>query len=607
MSMPMCKVVLDGTDYINEALSVTVKRRENNYDVATIVFPEYISSIANFDTAAVYFKDASQGSYAQVFGGHVRQANVNLHNDGIKTTTYNCKGYGAALEDTYCNRDYGLESSNPSLCLADDILLDLIDNFVEKSFADSATGQVIAGVGTVSDFCATTIKYINNPYRANIEVADIVAALTSAIGNGTTAGAHWIVVPDGATPARFLFAQIGDHTAGSGSPEAYWPDWWITNEAGSTLVEGEDFTDFVLLNKAEEYANKVVLVTDFRKPAYDYYTEDGVANGIWDKDGTTLSDATTTPSPVVGSDYIEIADATAWFPAAENAGWDITKWGSYRTIPRLNFYMYKNDLVNANCQIRLFTTDHSTDYFYCALSTLNDPDDEWIFKSIPIGPYYATAEEARSYRWSSNGSPDWSDINGCAFYVVDNGTDPGVLCLDDLHFSGKLVRSAYNSGDITAKGQEIQKVLIARNAMDDSCVASDDTGFAGRIARAELLRRSAQTINMMFTIGTNNTCTNVLMMPGQKIHVHALKTAAGTFIINNTMRTLMLEHNWNIQTGLTTTITSSSDLYNSHSINGIDQYALWQENMFLNNAEARNIRTGAEVDLSIPIMSKNYA
>lgn len=602
MSQPQFKITIDGTEYTNDTfIDINVKRRECNYDVATLVANDdsralYDGGIQKFDVVKIELKANSADAYTQVFGGKVRQVNPNLQHGKYLTVT--CKGYGAECEDTHCNRDYGLESSNPTINQIDDIIVDLTDNFVEKSFGGAATNHTITTT-KVSDYVDTAVKYINNPYRANIEILDTLGQLSSAIGGGTTAGGHWIVIPDAVSTALLLWAKIGDHAAGNNSPETEWPDWWNTNQAGSTLIEGVDFLDFNVLDKAEEYANNVVLVTDFRHPAYDYYTEGGFDNGLWGKDGTTVEDSAAAPGAVVGSEYLLIEDALAYTPSTEDAGWDVTKWGSHKTIPRLNFYMYKNDLVNANCQIRLFTTDKATDYFYCSLATLDDPDDEWIWKSIPIGPYWATADEIRKFRWLENGSPDWTDINGLAFYAVDNGVDPGSLLLDDLHFTGKIVRSAQHTASIGVYG-EIQKVLIARNAMDDSCVASDDTGYAGRIAHAELLRRVVLPKTISFSITGKPT-----MMAGQKCHVHACKKPAGTFVIDLDMRMLQVEHSFNAQ-GFTTTVTASSDLKNTLPINQTDVFAMWQENMFLNSNEAKNIRAGAEVDLLVSPLIKTY-
>jgi hypothetical protein len=597
--IPKFKVTIDGTDYENDVfISLNVKDRECNYSVATLVASDptqelYGGDIEKFDAVEVSLKATSTDAYTKVFGGKVRQINPVVSSTG-KLLTVNCKGYGAALEDTHCNRDYGVESSNTAYTQPAGIVANILEDFVAKSFDGAATGHTLDS-SLISAYCMTDIKYINNPYRANIEIIDTICNLTSAIGAGAVAGAHWIVDPDG----YFLLGKIGDHAAGLFSPEARWADWWNTNQAGSTLTEGVDFTEFSILDKAEEYANHVVLVTDFRRPAFDYWTEGGVAAGCWDYNGVSIADTDIAPGHVVGSNYFVMEDACAWTPAAADAGWDITAWGSVKTIPKLNFYMNKYNIATTS-QIRLFTTNYGTDYFYCNFTKWSDADATWVHKSINIGPYWANNEDSREFRWTaSSANADWTNINGLAFYALGVGENPGVLCLDDLHFSGKIVRSAKNAAAIAAN-TEAQKVLIARNAMDDSCVASDDTGFAARFAYAELLRRLALPQTISFTVMGKPT-----MMAGQKLHVHACKQPAGTFIIDADMRALVVEHNFSTQ-GFITTVTATSDLMNSYPINQPDQYGMWMENMFLNSNEAKNIRAGGEVDLLIPMLSKSY-
>ena len=175
----------ESTDYLNTVFSsITVKRRECNYDVATLTLDDkdnyyYTYKIGKFDDVKIYFKTSAQTSYTQVFGGTIRQANPTLTDK--HTLILNCKGYGAALEDTHCNRDYGTESSNPSYPRPWNIWTNVADEFVEKSFDDGATGHVLDHTLITANY-ATDIKYINNPYRTNLEVVDTVCNLTSAIG-----------------------------------------------------------------------------------------------------------------------------------------------------------------------------------------------------------------------------------------------------------------------------------------------------------------------------------------------------------------------------------------------------------------------------------------
>jgi hypothetical protein len=579
--------------------------------VATVTFKDtkyalYNTSIAKFDEIKIYFKDAVQTSWAQVFGGHIRQANpVSDSNNGDVLICF-CKGHGAALEETHCNQDVGLESSHTDVDKVSEILIYMIDNFVNKSFADSATGYSI-GQSWISNYADTTsIKYINNPYRGNMELADIVCNLTSAMGAGSTAGGHYIVDPSGA----FLFGKIGDHSAGFTSPEEYWPDWWMGTEAASTI----ELKTFNVLDKTEEYANKVILVTDFRRPAYDYWTNgDSTAlNNLWGASNATITGATSfgTHAHVVGNTALKVTSTTSTtpypsilYPKVEpSAGWDITKLGSIRTIPKLNFYFYKPAGFDEEHSAVILAND-TDNHFDCFFTKVDQTDGEWAHKSIPIGPYWATDEGNKEFKWTETGSPTWTNIKGLVFQLAML-TDV-YAGIDDLHFTGKIVRSAYDSTDITAKGMEFQKVLIARNSMDDSCIANDTTGFAARIAYAELLRRLAEPLTISFTLTANSQCTVALMMAGEKIHVHACKRFDGSFAVDADMRVLQVQHDYNMQ-GLTSTVTATTDLLNSNPISVPDQYAMWQENMFVNSAEAKNIRAGAEVDLLIPQLEYDY-
>lgn len=605
---PQTKIVIThgGADYTyisdQTFTSIMVKRRENNYDTATLQandeYGELHSLLSVFDEAKIYMRDSSESAWTQIFGGHIRQSNPSVATSA--TLQLLCKGYAAALEETHCNRDYGAESSNPTLDTQQEIIQDLVDNMINKSLGTAAGTGYNIGKTKIAAVTATTIKYVNNPYRANIEVTDIIAQLTSAIGAGANPGAHWIVDHN----KNLLFDTISNHTH-----TTEWPNWWNTDQAGSTLTQDVDFLDFQVLDKAEEFANKVLLVTDFRRPTYDYWTEDSGGAALWGNEGFTgITNESATGYYVVGSHSLKFDPDGAttgygYFPSSANAAWNVNAWGSEKTIPRLNFYCRKKNLTTTTTYVYLSTntTARKTDYFYATfLNWQTEADDTWFFKSIPIGPYWASTEEAKQFRWDTVGSPSWSNIGSLEFVVSLGGAD-ATLHIDDLHFSGKLARSAKNSTNITAN-KEHQKVLISRNAMDDSCVASDDTGYAARIAYAELLRRQSLPVTVMFTVAGKQS-----MMAGQKLHVHAGKKRDGaSYTVDADMRIIELAHKISGGNGFTTTVTATSDLKNSSPVNIPDQYAMWQENMFVNSAEAKNIRAGAEVDLLIPMIEKDY-
>lgn len=595
-------------DYIGEFSKLQVTRRENNYDTAHLFCnnnnSKFYTSLVNvLDEVKVYFKDGLKtATYTQVFGGHARQANPMFTKDSGYLLELKCKGYGAALEETHCNIDYGLESSQSSLHHIKLIISDLVDNYINKSLGSGggSTGHSIArssgggGVAsTIADlYSATEIKYINNPYRANIEVLDQVLDLSSAIGAGSTAGGHWIV--DNAK--NLLVNTIGAH-----ENTTEWPDWWNTNQVGSTLTQGIDFVDFKILDKSEEFANKIIVITDFRRPSYDYWTETNITTH-WNaaEQINVTSDAATFN---VGANSLKLECAAALTAGYANmsAGatvWNIDKWGSSKTIPRCNFFFNKSgNVAENNTFLMFYTTGYKTDFFYTPFCTSSAPDNQWVYASVPIGDNWKS-EADKSIDWKSSGAPDWSSIAGVTFQLGGAAIAP-VIYIDDFHFTGKIIREAKNSTNITANN-EYQKVFIARNSMDDSCIASDDTGMVGRIAYSELLRRQSLPYSITFT-----TYLQPSMMAGQKCHIHALKKMDGTYTIDTDMRMTEIQHIME-NSGAFSIVTATTDLLNSRAISTPDQYSTIMENTLINSKEAKDMRAGAEVDLTIPVLSKDY-
>lgn len=575
-----------------------MKRRENNYDVATLLCDNdkskmYSVKIDVLDEIKIYFK-IDGGAYKQVFGGHVRQANPLFSQEGY-LLQLKCKSYGVALEETHCKTEFGRESLHLTTDTAKEIWEYIVDNYINKSLGPTgaATGYAITKTYIADIAAATPLTYINNPYTTCLDVVDLVCSLTSAIGAGATAGAHWIVDHS----KNLIINTIGTH-----ENPVQWPDWWNTDEVGSTLTQGVDFGSFHVLDKSEEFANNVILITDFRRPSYDYWTENNAA--LWGNDALTTLEAVVTPKVVGTHSLHSLSNGAiagyAYYPSAQNAAWDTSKWGSPRTIPHLNFYMYKDgNITEATTYVRLFTTNHTTDYFYIPFSTWTEPDNEWIHKSIPIGPYWASSEESKQFRWgASSAGALWTNINGACFNINLAGGAGGNLYIDDLCFSGKIVRAAKNTASITAN-HEYQKTLISRVAMDDTCVAATDTGMAARLAYAELLRRIKLPLSITFSIELKPT-----MMAGQKLHVYACQKSDGNYAIDSVMRILTVQHN--LGENAVTTVTATDDLINSTPISVPDQYATMMENILVNSKEAKNMRAGAEVDVLIEPLIKNY-
>ncbi len=610
--MPQYKLDLGGTEYTSGLKSFNVKLRENNYSVATLILDNrqshfYNSLVDTFTEVKLYVKDATESSYTQVFGGYARDLLPSLEPSPVgEILTLGCKGYGFALEEMHCNRDFGYESSTGTTYdELSEILVHVINNFVERGFDSWDAGHTFNHTLVTDNFDATTFTYINNPYRRCIDVVNHACDLATAIAAGadaenpTAAGPHWIVKPANPQP-YFLVGKIGDHAAGGSSPEAQWPDWWgaDNDQASSTLTQGDDFKKYLIIDKSEEFANSVVLATDFRRPAYDYWTDDNAAT-IWTKEAAVTAIAADAGDYIVGSHSLKItwgvAQGDVYYPSTADAAWDITTWGSEKTIPRINFY-YKNE-DDALVYLALFTQRgvkaFSTDPLF------GFDTSGWVHASIPIGPNWAADEENKTFKWTDAGGAgaDWSDINGIEFSGIGNGD---ITYIDDIHLTGKIVRQAYVSDNITSN-REHQKLFISRYAMDDSCVASDDSGNAGRLAKAELLRRILNPVSIQFTTGLHSS-----MLAGQKLYVQAGLLASGSYRIDSAMRAMTVEHGFNILEGAYTRVTATTDLYNTRPISSTDAWALQQEFTLVNSGEAKNMRAGAEIDLLIPMLKKDY-
>ena len=165
----------------------------------------------------------------------------------------------------------------------------------------------------------------------------------------------------------------------------------------------------------------------------------------------------------------------------------------------------------------------ANNYFQAYWNLWGDDDDEWVHKSLPIGPHWATKEEHKTTKWAMVGTLDWTEINYIKFIIVASGGVDPKLYIDDLHFAGKIIRSAYHSDDIS-NNDEVQRVMISRTAMDDSGKADDDTGSAARYTYAELLRRMNIPKTIVFTTKLRED-----LLPGQKIYVEACRTASGAY------------------------------------------------------------------------------
>lgn len=593
---PKVKVEVAGTTVSDESLIVEVTRPLNNVSSAVLSVSDYQSKnyvgvINALDTLDISFRYGS-ASWTKVFSGIISTVSPQLSLQG-EILVVSAWGLGNALAKTHCNTSYGKESQNSTIDTPTEIWTDLKDNYINKSFGGVATGYgiTLSAVGGTSP----TITYLKSPYKSNFDILNLTMDLITANQAGS-ASHQWFVDTAGALRIR----PINNNT------DANWREYWNGSQADSKITVKKDMILYDFRKNIEEYANNILLLSDLRKPGEDYWTEDSGGASLWGTAGhasTAVSDSNA--RYVVGSHSLRIfcnasQSGRAFYPSAENAAWDITKIESEQSVPLLNFYIWRNGYVLNTSQIRLFTTDNDTDYFYVALSTLlGSSITTWTHRSIPIGTYYKTLAEQRYYRWSTNGSPNWNDINGFAFRINVSASGWGETFIDDLHLSGKIVREAKDTSEISAN-DEYQKIIRNDTAINDSLTASDDSGVAGQLAYAELLRRSQTPI-----VGLIKIPGAVDILPGQKIYVEACQQSGGSYRIDDDFRVVELKHLFTPE-GFTTTLNLTDDVTNSHAFGVPTQWSILKEYAgALGHAEAKNLK-GSGVDILIPVLSNSY-
>lgn len=611
--------------------SLTVTGRENGIRTAVLTCPNkrgliYPDNADVFDQVLIY--QVLFGETIEFFRGTIRKVESNAQNKEF--VDLKCKGTGFALENTNCSTNYGYTSVNPTDDTIKEIIDDLITNYVNLSYGSANNTGYALNSGLVETIDAgLSIPYVNFPYNKCSSVIDRLLMLDTAYRNGSTAGPHWIVTDFGGT--TYLRVKTIGTTQASGVGQ--WGKYAGGTEAKVILKEGINFFSYTTHRSAGEYANNICLITDLRKPGYDYITEGQVAN--WDDTDVTLTDdagggLNEPAAPMVGTTFIRAAseiDGTCyfWYIDSEDLAWNVDAMGSSANPPRLNFYLSCNDVSDAT-QIGVnFFTARGADYY----SYLNDAaawtlqhaltkDDEWQHFSIPIGTYaekgfltnrrYAGSAAADiNWHWSKTGNGDWSNINGIMFQF-DGTADRDVICVDDLHISGKIIREAVDTSEVTAH-DEIQLPIISIDALDDSCVASDDTGMAGAMAYAELLRRVniPETIEFKTTMFPDLRAGEYFALSFRKrpISKGDITKALTFYHEEEDFRVLKYTHRIGKQ-GAYTHVTATDDLLNSFPITNMDQRSLLNEFMLVNNEEAKNMRSSGNVDLLVEHLRKPY-
>ena len=591
---PSFKLETNGQTFINEtAFFIELVRPLNNVSYLVLRANDYqsknyIDVFNKFYPLTLSLRYGSD-SWAKVFSGVIDTVAPKISRVTGEILECSVWGEGHALIKTHCCTSYGAESKNPTKDTPKEILDDLVDNYINKRLGTaSTTGYNITKTKIADIHNDLSITHISSPYLNNFTVINRICDIVTAhVGEGN-ASCHWFVDPD----KNLFINTVGNHEEdGTG-----WDTYWGGSQAASTIEVKKDMILYDFQDQPGEYVNVVVLAADFRKPGYDYWTED--QHELW---GHTVDHIELADSGVhiVGSFSLsvrtpDVVGGFFWYPSGKNAGWDFTKIGSEKTIPSLNFYARRSNAVAT---------------FYISVNTdaLNFVDwnfvgdltsaDKWYHFSLPVGPYYDRQEQLNN-PWNATGTIDWSNINYIEF-AFDASVNNIYGFIDDLHLSGKIIREALDSGD-AGLYDDYQKFFRCDYALDDTMIATNDSGTAAQLAYAELLRRNKKPI-----VGVIQIPLAVTVLPGQLIHTRACKKSNGTFRIDKDMRIKELKHVITLPEPMTV-LNLTDDVTNAHAMGAPTQHSVLAEYVgALGHGEARDLKSSG-VDILIPRLIKSY-
>jgi hypothetical protein len=567
------------------ALSIVNRRPENNVSSLTVMVDDYQSKSYSdlFDVHTqidLQVKNATAG-YVTTFSGLIYNLKPSITSaSGGETLEVQAWGWGIALAKTTCDTSYGAESANISKTHPQEIIQDIVTNYVKKRWGDSDTqwdldNSDVEAVHNAFDITNITSQYLDNFTLIN-KILDVTSAY--AVINSDVAP-HWYVDTDTAGGAAgHLRVKEIDQDSGDGE----WTHYYGGNAANATFKEGvNDVLARGFHRNINDYANNVVVAAAYRYPAFDRWTESTTG---WADDDVTLTvdegGGVGEPAGAVVGTYMlkavaEIAGTCYFyydFPAAR----DFTYLGSRNNIPKLGFYLAADD-ISASPQIGVnFYETRGVDWWEyvdeIAANTLQYKliaDSEFQYFEIPIGPYaevyhrdhaYSGAAVAdKNYHWTVGGGiSDWTSIAGIEFQF-DGGAGPpyNAIFVDDIHIAGHIVRSCYDASEITATTREHQVIMRMDNAVDDTLVADDDdAGMAAMIALSELHRRKAKPVTGTMTFPLIED-----MLPGQTLQIYAgLESDGSTYRWSNLpMRIKEIVHQISTA-GFTTQVNLTSDV-----------------------------------------------
>jgi len=606
----------------DQALSIVNVRPENNISSLSVTIGDWQSSNYSdvFDVHSelkLEVKTGGRQTYTTIFDGIIHNLKP-VFSDAGEDLEVQAWGFGVCLSKTFCNTSYGVESSNPTLDTPEEILDDIATDYVAKRLGAGgvATEWVINTTDVDAPHADFSVTHLNSPYLDNFTLISRLLDLINAhaVVSGDV-GAHWYFDTDKHLRVKEIDAD---------STDTLWTRYYGGTVLTAVIKEGVDDVEARGFHKQiDDYANHIIVSSAFRKPAHDVWTE---STDGWADDDVTLTVDTgggvgEPAVPAVGTYMLKAAseiDGTCRFYYDFPAPCDFTKVGSQLNPPKLNFLLACNDISdNTQIGVNLYTTRTTHNYHYvddAAASTLQNmlsKDSEWQFISIPIGEYatkyfdrdmrYSGAAAAdTNWHWSKNGAnADWNSIAGIEFQF-DGTAERDVIFVDDIHFSGNIIRSCYDQSEISATTKERQKFFRMDYAVDDTLVADDDdAGMGAMVALSELFRSKQAP-----TTGTLRFPMKEDMLPGQTLMVYAgLKADRATFRWSNLPMRIKELTNKITAGEFYSSVQITSDVSNTFAVGVPNMWDLLMDKAgALDHGQAKDLRASG-VDNQVAVLS----
>ncbi len=590
----------------DQAWSLKITRPENAIDSMVIVANDaeginYLSNINNLDLLKAYLRFSDQGSaWTQVFQGEVESVEPQISLSG-EVLVATARASGFPLVDMNVFKDYGVESSAPSIDTVKEIIEDIVTNYINKSFGGGASGHAITTlIDTSGPAWNASLNYIPFPFKKAIDALKYLCDFGSAVAGPTNAGPHFYITPAG----KLCIATIGSHQTPAFDTD--WPTWWNTDQAGSTLVQGIDFDTYNFQDNVKNYFNHIIYAGSLLKPGTGDYAENNSAD--WQafvSSGTPLitDDATiykvgsysikpySNDALVGGNLNVRYKKAVSW-------GYNLNNWGGKFAHPTMNFWLRRDASINY-LSLRLCQTDS----IYAEASRINLPlINEWYGFNYGIGPY-EHIKDSLGNDWFYSGGFNWSTLN-YLYFLGDVATTACRFWVDGLNFQGQVIRAAKDSTKIT-NDDERQLYIFDDVGKDDTTKSgtpgTTDTGYMARIAKAELLRAAKKPLVGKITLPLMPS-----LLPGQLLHIHAGKKAAGTFNIDSNFRVVEIQHSFTVPQGGATTINVTNDVKNSIVNKTYSMANLVINQLIGKDRESINLKSMG-IDLTTPILTETYA